>query len=138
MRETYVPYTKLVDLTNTNAVTVPLVDSSGVSIKCNYIQISAAVSSADGFFFVTPDITSAKGFANQPTGGLIPNNDTSGAVGIVANRETGVVVLSLPPSDKTSTIKISQSDSVACKYVVTYGNVKLSNTLADNTLPRGN
>ena len=138
MREAYRPYTKLVTLSNTNATEVTLTDSSGVAIECNYVQVAAAVSSVDGYFFVTPEIPSAKGYANQPTALGITDNATSAAVGVVANRETGVAVLSLAPSDKTSKIKISQSDAESVNYAVTYGNVRLTNNLADNKLSRGN
>jgi len=138
MREAYTPYTKIVTLTNTNATEVTLTDSSGVAVECNYVQVAAVSGSADGYFFVAPDITSAKGYADQPTAAAIANNSASGVVGIVSNRETGVAVLSLSPSDKTSKIKISQSDATGVKYAVTYGNVRLTNNLADNKLSRGN
>lgn len=138
MREAYTPYTKIVTLTDTDATEVTLTDSSGVAVECNYVQVAAVSGSADGYFFVTPDIQSAKGYAAQPSARLITDNNTSGVVGVVSNRETGVAVLSLSPSDKTSKIKISQSDAAEVKYAITYGNVRLTNNLADNKLSRGN
>jgi len=138
MREAYTPYTKIITLISTAATEVTLTDSSGVAIDCNYVQVAAAVSSVDGYFFVAPDITSAKGYANQPTAAAIANNSASGVVGVVSNRETGVAVLSLAPSDKTSKIKVSQSDDSRVVYAITYGNVRLTNNLADNKLSRGN
>lgn len=139
MREAYIPYTKLVNVTNnTAAVTVNLTDSEGTALECNYVQVAAAVSSTDGYFYVTPNVTSAKGFASADIAAEIPNNDASGAVGMVSNRETGVAVISLPPGDKTSSIKISHSENDSVTYAVTYGNVRLANTQRDNTLKRGN
>jgi hypothetical protein len=138
MREAYTPYTKLVTLTGTGATEVTLHDSSGVAVECNYVQVAAVSGSADGYFFVAPDITSAKGYADQPTAAAIANNSASGVVGVVSNRETGVAVLSLAPSDKTSKIKVSQSDDTSAVYAITYGNVRLTNNLADSKLSRGN
>lgn len=138
MREAYIPYTKLVTLSNTTPVEVTLHDSSGSVIECNYIQVAAVSGGVDGYFFVTPEVTSAKGYANMKSANAISSNETSGQIGQLCNRETGVAVLSLPASDKTSKLKLSQKDSVITVYAVTYGNVKLSNTLKDNILPRGN
>jgi len=138
MREAYIPYTKLVTLSNSTPVEVILHDSSGSVIECNYVQVAAVSGGVDGFFFVTPEVTSAKGYANMKSANAIGSNETSGQLGQLCNRETGVAVLSLPSSDKTSKVKLSQRDTVVTLYAVTYGNVKLSNTLADNTLPRGN
>jgi len=137
MREAYIPYTKLVQLGgDLNAVEVTLTDSAGEAFECNYIQVAAAASSVDGYFFVTPDIRSTKEYANQPTAATIQENSASGVVGIVANRETGVATLSL--SEKTSKIKISHNTLDDTMYSVTYGNVKLANTLRDNLSSRGN
>ena len=137
MREAYVPYTKIVTLTGIDVVSVDLTDSEGQELACNYVQVAAAVSSVDGYFFVTPRISSAKGYANQPAASVIAN-DTSAALGMVSNRETGVAVLSLPPGDKTTQISISQSSAVSVKYAITYGNVKLINPVSDHSLDRGN
>jgi len=138
MREAYTPYTKLVTLTGTGATEVTLHDSSGVAVECNYVQVAAVSGSADGYFFVAPDITSAKGYADQPTAAALATHSASGVAGIVSNRETGVAVLSLAPSDKTSKIKVSQSNDTGVVYAITYGNVRLTNNLADSKLSRGN
>ena len=138
MREAYIPYTKLVTVTNQTPVEVTLHDSSGTVMECNYVQVAAVSGSADGYFFVTPEVTSAKGYANMKSANTLSHNEASGQLGQLCNRETGVAVISLPPADKTSKIKLSQKDTTTVVYAVTYGNVRLANTQRDNTLKRGN
>lgn len=140
MRESYTPYTKLIETSNTTAVEIALTDSSGTSLECNYVQVAAVSGAVDGYFFVTPEVTSAKGYANMPTAATIPTVTTaSGVLGAAANRETGVVVLSLAGPDTTSKVKLSQTATTqATTYAITYGNVRLANNLADSRLKRGN
>ena len=131
MRETYRPYSKIITLTDETVTTVNLTDSEGTALECNYIQVAAVSGSSDGYFFVTPTAST--------TAAVSIGNDLSASRGIVANQETGVVVLSLPASDVTSSIKISHTGTdPVTTYAITYGNVRLANTLRDNTLKRGN
>lgn len=131
MREVYRPYSKIITLTDETVTTVNLTDSEGTALECNYIQVAAVSGSSDGYFFVSPTAS---------TTAASIGNDLSASRGIIANQETGVVVLSLPASDVTSSIKISQTTGSTpdTTYAITYGNVRLSNTLRDNTLKRGN
>lgn len=143
MRQAFRPYVKLVELPTASPVTVSLTDSSGTAIDCNYIQVEAVsghtVGNSGHYFLVVPNgLSTAEGEANFPDASAIPNNSASGIAGGIAIVETGIVVLSLAPSDVSNSIRISQADAHPHTFAVTYGNVRVTNSFADNKLPTGN
>ena len=132
MREAYRPFTKVVTVTGTTKVIIPLVDSSGVSVDANYVQVEALSGGSDGdYFLVSP---SGLNFSEpDATFKDAANIDThvSGTPGAVASIETGSVIFSLPPRDTISSIILSQTDGPNT-YAITYGVVNVVNALADN------
>ena len=144
MREAFRPYVKLVTISSLDAYTVSLTDSSGTAIDCNYIQVEAVSGhtgngGGDEFFLVIPNgLSTAEGEANFPDASGVPDNSASGIAGAMSNASTGMVVLSLAPSDVSNSIRLSQSNNSTHYYAVTYGNVRVTNSFADNKLPTGN
>jgi hypothetical protein len=144
MRQAFRPYVKLVGVTDQAPVTVNLTDSSGTAIDCNYIQVEdvsghTGAGGGDDFFLVIPNgLSTAEGEANFPDASGITNNSASGIAGGIASVPTGTVVLSLAPSDVSNSIRLSQSNTSDHLYAVTYGNVRVTNSFADNKLPTGN
>lgn len=140
MRQAFRPYVKLVSVPNATRVLIDLTDSSGVKFDCNYIQVEAVSGTTTSSFLVVPIIT-ASSTATAAADMLQMNTmvDTaSGIVGGAVAQDTGSVVLSLAPSDKSNSIYLSQSNTDATGYVITYGNVRVTNSFADNKLPTGN
>ena len=143
MRQAFRPYVKLVSVTDQAPVTVNLFDSSGTAINCNYIQVEAVsghnAGNSEHYFLVVPNgLSTAEGEANFPDANVIPDNSTSGIAGGIASISTGTVVLSLAPSDVSNSIRLSQAETQAHIYAITYGNVRVTNSSADNKLPTGN
>ena len=142
MRQAFRPYVKLVTLADEAPVTVTLTDSSGTAINCNYIQVEAVDEGAGApthYFLVIPNgLSTAEGEANFPDANSIPNNSASGIAGAIARVDVGSVVLSLAPSDVSNSIRLSQAEVHSHTYAITYGNVRVTNSSADNKLPTGN
>ena len=138
MRQAFRPYVKLVSVPNATRVLIDLTDSSGVKFDCNYIQVEAVSGTTTSSFLVVPIIT-ASSTATAAADMLEMNTmvDTaSGIVGGAVAQDTGSVVLSLAPSDKSNSIYLSHSVG-ATAYSITYGNVRVTNSFADNKLPTG-
>ena len=132
MREAYRPFTKVVTVTGTTKVIIPLVDSSGVSVDANYVQVEAVSGGGGDYFLVSP---SGLSFSEPDASFKIANNidnHVSGTPGAVASIETGSVIFSLPPRDTISSIILSQTTTTATTYAITYGVVNVVNALADN------
>jgi hypothetical protein len=141
MRQAFRPYVKLVSVPNTTRVLIDLTDSSGVKFDCNYIQVEAVSGAGTGKSFLVVPIITASSTATAAADMLQMNTmvDTaSGIVGGAVAQDTGSVVLSLAPSDKSNSIYLSQSNTTPTGYVITYGNVRVTNSSADNKLPTGN
>ena len=140
MRQAFRPYVKVVHVPDTTRVIIDLTDSSGVKFDCNYIQVEAVSGdvAVDTAFLVVPIIT-ASSTATAAADMLQMNTmvgTASGIVGGAASKSTGSVVLSLAPSDKSNSIYLSHSVG-ATAYSITYGNVRVTNSFADNKLPTG-
>ena len=140
MRQAFRPYVKVVHVPDTTRVIIDLTDSSGVKFDCNYIQVEAVSGAvtAGTSFLVVPIIT-ASSTATAAADMLEINTmagTASGIVGGAASKDTGSVVLSLAPSDKSNSIYLSHSAG-ATAYSITYGNVRVTNSFADNKLLTG-
>jgi len=142
MREAFRPYVKVITLSNQNKLEVSLTDSSGTQIDCNYIQVeSVSGGTGAGNFLVVPTgISTALGSASTPaaSGIAVSVGTLSGVAAGAANIATGSVVLSLPYNDISKAIWLSQSEDGPNTYAITYGNVRVTNSLADNKLVTGN
>ena len=145
MREGFRPYTKEVTLTSLAANQLITHDTAGNSIECNYCKVEPVSGQgtdgapSDGFFFVTVNIDSAKGYSNNDTANTLKgNSDTSGSLGMGGSRSSGAVIISTLSPDTFSTIKISQKDADDTTYLVTYGVIAQSNNLKDSRTFRGN
>tara|TARA_R110000751_G_scaffold306294_1_gene424344 strand:+ start:487 stop:915 length:429 start_codon:yes stop_codon:yes gene_type:complete len=142
MREAFRPYVKAITLSNQNKLAVSLTDSAGTLIDCNYIQVeSVSGVSTEGNFVVVPT-----GISTSILAGTVPaansiaviDGQLSGVAASTANIATGSVVISLPYNDLSKAMWLSQSDDGPNTYAITYGNVRVTNSLADNKLPTGN
>ena len=144
MREAFRPYVKFVEITSLAPTTVSLTDSSGTAIDCNYIQVESVsghigAGGGDEFFLVIPNgPSSAEGEANFPDASGVTYNSASGIIGCAGQSGIGSVILSLAPSDKSNSIRLSHSNVTNHLYAITYGNVRVTNSFADNKLPTGN
>ena len=142
MREAFRPYVKVITLSNQDKLEVTLTDSSGTQIDCNYIQVeSVSGGTGDGSFLVVPTgISSHLAAGASPSANSIAVTDgtLSGVAAGAANIATGSVVLSLPYNDISKAIWLSQSEDGPNTYAITYGNVRVTNSLADNKLVTGN
>ena len=139
MREAFRPYSKIVNITDGNAVEVTLHDSSGVALECNYVEVTVVSGNNTGTYFaVVPDITTHATYAGMPTASSVGNNAASGVAGIIADHNTGTATLSLNSPDFTTKIKISQSSTQPTNYAVVYGVVQLTNPNKDLIKTRGN
>ena len=139
MRQAFRPYVKLVSVPNATRVLIDLTDSSGVKFDCNYIQVEAVSGAVDDESFLVVPIITASSTATAAADMLQMNTmvgTASGIVGGAASKSTGSVVLSLAPSDKSNSIYLSHSVG-ATAYSITYGNVRVTNSFADNKLPTG-
>lgn len=132
MREAFRPFTKVVTVTGTTKVIIPLVDSSGVSVDANYVQVEALSGAAEHYFLVSPSgLSFSEPDATFKDAANI-NNNASGTPGAAASIDTGSVVFSLPPRDTISSIILSQTTIGVTPYAITYGVVNVVNALADN------
>ena len=142
MRQGFRPYTKQVTLTTTNTSQLVTHDTEGTTLQCNYCRVepvSGAGLTTDGVFFVTVNMDSGLGYTNNDrANNLKTNADASGSLGMGASRQTGSVVISTLSPDTFNAIKISQSNTTATTYLITYGVVSESNNLKDSTTFRGN
>jgi len=149
MREFFRPYNKIITMESTDPSAVLFHDSGGALLACNYVvvrDLSGQTSKAllqvipsgintlyggtDGGTLSGRDLgPSAYPNANERT-----SNEGSGVLGIVANANSGSVILSLAPYDATKAILLSQDVDTKETYLVTYGQVNLANTRADNRM----
>ena len=142
MREAFRPYVKVITLSNQDKLEVSLTDSSGTQMDCNYIQVeSVSGGTGEGNFLVVPTgISTALGADAAPaaSGIAVSVGTLSGVAAGTANIATGSVVMSLPYNDVSKAIWLSQSENGPNNYTITYGNVRVTNSLADNKLVTGN
>ena len=135
MRESFVPFTKVFILPDQNVSAIELTNAEGDLVECNYVKVESVSGGVDAFFYVeavgVPTTETSFGAANALTG------DTSGSLGAVANVQNGTCILPLPPKVAISSINVSHTAGSSVYYAVTYGNVRLANTIADNELTRG-
>tara|TARA_R110000824_G_scaffold219396_2_gene406273 strand:+ start:5030 stop:5776 length:747 start_codon:yes stop_codon:yes gene_type:complete len=154
MREFFRPYNKIITMESTDPSAVLLTDSGGALLACNYVVIrdlsgggsnrllqvipsgiNTLYGGTDGGTLVDRDIgPSAYPNASERITATVasPNNSASGVLGIVADAKSGSIILSLGPYDATKALLLSQGDATTTTYMVTYGQVNLANTRADN------
>ena len=141
MRETFRPYCKTVTLTNGDRTSVPLRDSGGSPLECNYVQVTAVSgnTSVEGFFAVSPPLTTlTEAVGDFPNASSILSHGTaSGTCAQLAAIGTGSITLSLNSPDTVSAIYLSQTTTSPVVYIINYGVVQESNTLKDSRSPRG-
>jgi len=147
MREFFRPYNKIITMESTDPSAVLFHDSGGALLACNYVVvrdlsggtagkllqiipsgINTLYGGTDGGTLVDRDI----GPSAYPNADERTSNSGSGVLGIVADSKSGSIILSLGPYDATKAIILSQGMATAATYVVTYGQVNLANTRADN------
>lgn len=149
MREFFRPYNKIITMESTDPSAVLFHDSGGALLACNYVVvrdlsggdsnkllqvipsgINTLYGGTDGGTLSGRDLgPSAYPNANERT-----SNEGSGVLGIVADAKSGSIILSLAPYDATKAILLSQVDALRTTYMVTYGQVNLANTRADNRM----
>ena len=59
------------------------------------------------------------------------SNSASGSLGMVGNADSDTIIMSVNPSEAMTGIILTQSDSTARRYSVTYGQVNLANSNSD-------
>ena len=152
MREYFRPYNKVIDITDANQHNVLLTDTSGGFLDCNFVTVTvvSAGTAADMFQVIPSGInTMYGGAASGGAPGSLSDrnwgpsaynnanartsNSASGSLGLVANGDSGTVILSLGPYDVTNAVIITQSGvGAGARYGITYGHVSLANQIADN------
>ena len=163
MREYFRPYNKVLEIGATDYAqkVVLLTDTSGGTLGCNYVVVTAlSGGSDDGMFQVVPSgtntmygpafayggtwdtesagdgVMSLSGRDRGPSGynnaGARTSNSASGVLGLIANGSTGTVIFSLAPHEEARALIITQTGGNATRYGINYGHVVLSNPRADN------
>jgi len=142
MREAFRPYCKTVTLTDQTRVSIPLRDSGGNPLECNYVQVTAVSGNdaEDGFFAVSPPLTNLdEAVGDFPAAsGILAHGTASGTCAQLGNIGTGSVTLSLNSPDTVSAIYLSHTTSTPVVYIINYGVVHLTNNIKDSTSSRGN
>ena len=135
-REYFRPFTKAVTINDADATVVELKDSAGNFMDCNYITVEAVSGAGTSFFLATP---SGINVALSPTAYIASsmNGVASGVNGLASNNNGGSVVLGLAHYDSVQGVVLSQAAADIVMYLVSYGNVTLSNQIADAQAPRG-
>ena len=135
-REYLRPFTKAVTISNADANTVELKDSAGNLMDCNYVTVEAVSGTGTSFFLAT---LSGTNVAMTPTQYVASSMTgiASGVNGLASNNNGGSVVLGLSHFDSVQAVVISQAAADTVTYLVSYGNVTLSNQVADAQAPRG-
>jgi len=138
MRTVYRPFTKIIDVAGTGAVTVDLRDSNTAVVSCNYVSVeSASGTAADGFIFVQPTsgITASGMVA---TVALPPDTIAgSGMLGVACPNLNGICQLVLGIGDRVMQISLTNTGATATTCIVTYGNVNVQNPIKDTGYGRG-
>jgi len=152
MREFFRPYNKIISISDVNQHIVLLTDSAGAPLASNYVSVVAlsGTSTTGQCFQVVPSgvDTLWGGDALSTGGGTVSgrdagpssyanadqrtSNETSGTLGGFADTAAGTVIFSLSPPDSTNALIMSQNLADLCTYGITYGQVNLANTRADN------
>ena len=136
-REYLRPYTKAVTISDANAHIVELKDTSGNFISSNYITVESVSGNGSSFFLVAPSGINVAAAADAYIASSM-TGVASGVNGLASNNLGGSVVLGLGDFDRVTSIVLSQAEPEAVTYLVSYGNVSLSNQLADSKATRGN
>jgi len=152
MREFFRPYNKIITIADVNQHIVLLTDSAGAPLASNYVSVAPlSGGGTDGKMFqvIPSGINTLWGGTAQSNGtGTVSgrdagpssyanadqrtSNETSGTLGGFADTGAGTVIFSLSPQDSTNALIMSQNIATTCTYGITYGQVNLANTRADN------
>ena len=155
-RQTFKPFTKILDVSSNAGVTVRLNDSATTGHqahrKWNYVSVECSSADVDNYFMVqllggstTTANLGASSASIPPASGnqsdssmshgayfATSSYETSGFCGVASTGNRGAVEMLLGPEDMAHSIKISQYSSDRTRYFVTYGNIKHTNGLDDN------
>lgn len=137
MREFFRPYTKAVILSDADAHIIELRDTSGNFISSNYITVESVSGNGTSFFLAVPSGVTVAADADAYIASSMVGV-ASGINGLASNNLGGSVVLGLGNFDRVTSIVLSQAVAQAVTYLISYGNVSLSNQMADAKAPRGN
>ena len=137
MEAQFRPYGLVVSLDETHASSIVLRDTEGSRLKCNFISVEASGENPDAFFRVAYEPASsvtpmANFVATSATIGT-----TSGIVGGYSTVNKGVVEFLLADAERPDTIQLQLDEDGACKFFITYGQVKAGNRIRDNERPIG-
>lgn len=135
-REYLRPFSKMVRIADADAHIIELKDTAGTFLECNYVTVEAVSGGGNSVFLATPSGIQLSA-ANDKYVASSMLGVASGTFGLVSNNAGGSVVLGLAPYDSVKAIVLSQDEATAVTYVVSYGNVALSNQLQDGTASRG-
>tara|TARA_R110000737_G_scaffold352782_3_gene400305 strand:- start:543 stop:962 length:420 start_codon:yes stop_codon:yes gene_type:complete len=136
-RQVFRPYVKIIaHASNTAAVDIPLLDTSGNALQSNYISVEASGGS-DGNYFVVhasgiPGLTDPAGEEGPTVLSYV-----SGTCGGAAPTLGGFVEFVLNDYERLSSISISQNLAESITYFISYGQVHLGSPLADAQRDRG-
>jgi len=135
-REYLRPFTKAVTINDAAANTVELRDSAGNLMDCNYVTVEAVSGNGNSFFLATlSGVNVGMGATDYLANSM--NGIASGVNGLASNNNGGSVVFGLSHFDSVQAVVISQAAADTVTYLVSYGNVTLSNQVADAQAPRG-
>tara|TARA_R100001163_G_C5028336_1_gene169308 strand:- start:687 stop:1103 length:417 start_codon:yes stop_codon:yes gene_type:complete len=131
------PYALTANLSDTDASSITLRDTSGTALQCNFISVEASGENPDAYFRVAMDVVSAITPLDNyvATSGSV--GATSGVVGGYASVNKGVVELLLSDRDRTDTIQLQLNEDGVCNFFITYGQVQSGNIRRDNDRPIG-
>lgn len=122
------PFSKLIGLAADTSVTVDLKDTSGDTIKCNYVTVQVSNGTSVGPYNVRPVITYSNDSLEVSSAGTIETEAGAGcAVGIVES--TVPTILRTSANDFFEQIVIDNDATGNCNFVITYGVIYAVNTL---------
>jgi|TARA_R110001583_G_scaffold111498_2_gene260528 hypothetical protein len=135
-REYLRPFTKAVNIDDTDTHIIELTDTMGNLFSCNYITVEAVSGAGTSFFAAVPSGIDVSGSADAYKASTMLGV-ASGVNGLASNNNGGSIVLGLAPYDSVQAVVLSQASADTVNYLISYGNVTLSNQVADSQASRG-
>lgn len=136
MHTTLRPYTKVVTLNAGDISGIELRDSAGDLLECNYINITTSGDITGTLLDYTVFLSSIAGLTTPLTPTTVTSFDGSGFCGLLGSAE-GIkpVEIFLEDSDRISEVGIYTP--FAGNFVITYGNIHISNPMRLNNRSKG-
>lgn len=137
MNTTLRPYTKYITVGATETSSIQFKDTAGSSLPCNYIRVTTSGTAAatdDNDFTVY--LSSINGLTNPDTPIGVGTLDGSGFCGVHGQGDgINPVEIFLDDQDRVSSIQIYSL--VEKTFAITYGNIRVSNSLRLNDRSKG-